>query len=136
MSNRRYAARTKVNESKSRAEIEGELLKHKCDRIAVMTAASAVDFAWTKSGRAYRMGITLPSDNAQERRRRMRTLALYIRGRLNAVEDGIKSFEAEFMPEVVLGDGRTLGEHAHVQLAELEADEALPTRLQLPQGRA
>jgi hypothetical protein len=112
MSNRRYAERTKVNESKSRGEIGDELLKHKCDR------------------------ITLPIDNAQERRRRMRTLALYIKGRLNAVEDGIKSFEAEFMPEVVLGDGRTLGEHAHVQLAELEADEALPTRLQLPQGRA
>lgn len=137
---RRYAERTKVPESKSRREIEDELHKHRCDKVAVMTESHGFYVAWVKGGRSYRMGIELPpagsAENDRERRRRLRTLNLYVKGRLNAVEDGIKSFEAEFMPEVILDDGRTLGEHAYEQLGRIESAGRMPAQLMLPGGSA
>ncbi len=129
---RRYAERTKVTEQSSRAHIEAELARHQCERVAVMTEATGVCFAWTKGTRSYRMGIMLPVGDAQERRRRLRTLHLYLKARLNAVEDGVVAFEDEFLREVVLIDGRTMGEHAREQFAAIEAAGQMPTRLMLP----
>ncbi len=136
MPSRAYADRTRVPEHRSRADIEQELSKHQCERIAVMTEPEGVWFAFVKDGRAYRMGITLPPGDhpkgSAERRRRMRTLLLYVKARLNAVRDGVKSFDAEFMPERVMHDGRTLAEHAHEQIGRLEQAGHLPARLMLP----
>ena len=133
MINRRYAERTKVPVERSRAEIETLLTKHGCDSTAVFNDQSGVWFAFTHNRRAYRIGITLPPSGKtaddQERRRRMRSLALYIKARLNAVEDGIKSFDAEFMPERMVADGRTTLEHYVEQTADI--DGVMPTRLML-----
>lgn len=136
--NRRYAERTKVPVERSRTEIEAMLSKHGCDSTAVFNDRQGVWFAFTHSKRAYRIGIVMPqagtTGDDQERRRRMRSLALYIKARLNAVEDGIKSFDAEFMPERMVADGRTTLEHYTEQAANLEG--VMPTRLMLTGGKS
>lgn len=129
-----YAKRTKVGERQSRSDIEHELEKHDCERVAVMTEPTGVWFGFQKGQRCYRVGITLPTDNDAERRRKLRTLFLYLKGRLNGVRDGVKSFEAEFMPETVMGDGMTMAEHALPQLKQIEDSGRGPTRLALPGG--
>lgn len=136
MSTRRYAERTRVSESKSRADIEAELRRHDCDQIAVFTEATQVCFGFVKENRMYRFGIELPVAGVaganQERRRLLRTMFLYIKGRLNAVEDGLKTFEDEFLPNAVLADGHTVIEHAREQYAAITAGGDRPTRLLLP----
>lgn len=47
-----------------------------------------------------------------ECRRRWRALALCIRAKLEAVETGITTAETEFMPHVVMPDGRSFADHA------------------------
>lgn len=131
-----YAKRTKVSEERSRSEIEAELRKHDCSRIGVITEPELACFCFARYSRTYQVSITLPkhevAGGAAERRRRMRTLLLYIKGRLNAVRDGVKTFEQEFLPEAVLADGRTVAEHAAEQLTAIEGSGGLPNRLMLP----
>ena len=136
--NRAYADRTRVSERQTRSDIESELSKHDCEKIGVMIDPTNVCFAFMKKGRCYRIDIDLPtagthSDNS-ERRRRMRTLFLYIKGRLNAVRDGIKTFEQEFLVETVVGDGQTIGSHATRQIEHVESQGSMPTTLLLTGG--
>ncbi len=131
---RAYAENTRVPESKSRSEIEDMLRRHGCDRIGIVTEATGVWFAFTNEGRSYRMGIELPIEgspkDAQARRQKLRVLGLYIKARLHAVRDGIKNFEQEFMPEVVMQGGQTMLECYVQQLPELQG--RMPSQLMLP----
>jgi hypothetical protein len=56
---------------------------------------------------------------AAESRRRWRSLVLVIKAKLTAVEDGISTIEREFLADVLLADGTTLGEWAAPQLAHV-----------------
>jgi len=127
MSNR-YAERTRVTAAKSRADIEAELSKHDCDKIAVMSSATEIVFAFIKDAIQYKTGIDFPADDAREKKRRLRTLFAYIKARLNAVEDGLVTFEQEFVGEVVTANGHTIREQA---LEQVQSSANLPTVLML-----
>lgn len=63
----------------------------------------------------------------QEERRRWRALLLVIKAKLEAIESGISTLEREFLADVVLPDGRSLGEVLVPQIAALQGGH-----LQLP----
>lgn len=131
----RYASKTVVGEDRSRAEIEKLLMRFGADQFAYATdegqQAAAIQFRYR--GLVVRMTLALPSPDdpritetprgrrrspcilrteyERERRRRWRALALAIKAKLVAVEEGITTFEIEWLPYVLWGDGRTTAEH-------------------------
>lgn len=65
----------------------------------------------------------------QECRARWRALALVIKAKLEAVESGITTFEAEFLAHIMLPDGGTFGEWAAKQLAQVYESGSMPPML-------
>jgi len=65
-----------------------------------------------------------------EHRRLWRALLLVIKSKIAAVEDGISSFELEFLPWVVMKGGKTIGEHV---IPKIEAAVSQGKQLQLPE---
>jgi hypothetical protein len=66
----------------------------------------------------------------QATRQRWRALALVIKAKLEVVESGISIFEDEFMANIVLPGGDTVGDFRRLQIAEAyrigKAPDVLP----------
>jgi hypothetical protein len=62
-------------------------------------------------------------------RQRWRALALVIKAKLEAVESGISEFESEFMANIVLPDGKSVGEWMRPQIAEAYRIGEMPSML-------
>ena len=97
-------------------------------------------FATTASGKKrtqrHRNTLDDPMMKAYERvvRQRWRALLLIVRAKLEAILCGITTFDDEFLANIVIADGRTLGEWVAPQLeAACAGDGEL---LRLPQGPA
>jgi hypothetical protein len=129
-----YASNTNVSEDRSRQEIERLLMKYGADEFGYLTRREQAMIGFVYRGLRFEMSIPLPNredkqfcqtptrgtrrtetaamkEYQQEVRRRWRSLCLAVKAKLVAVEDGVMQFEAEFMPYLVLGDGRTMHEH-------------------------
>jgi hypothetical protein len=150
-----YAERTTVAPEKSRAEIERTLSRF--GATAFMYGwngdAAVIQFKMqeTFGYRQVRFVLPMPqleefrldrrsylrSESAkqqaweQEVRRRWRSLALSIKAKLDAVETGLFTFDQEFMPFIVLPDGRTTGEWLVPQLDEAYTSGEMPTEMRL-----
>jgi hypothetical protein len=125
----RYASRTRVPATKSRAEIESVVLRYKADQFG-----SALDDERGRAMVQFRMRswlvrfiLPLPKQNSeQDHRQRWRALLICIKAKLEAVESGITSFEEEFLPHIVTPRGDTFGEWAVPQLREMQKSGQLP----------
>lgn len=132
-----YAKETTVSPEKSKAEIEGLLRRYGADSFVSgwdqLTGREIVQFRC--HDRFIRFVLGLPQKDEprftnrprrgygrrteaqalaaweQEIRRRWRALALVIKAKLEAVQSGITTFESEFMPHIVMPDGKTVAEH-------------------------
>lgn len=126
-----YAAETEVSVERTRAEIERMLERFGATAQAVMQEQaravvvfeardlrirfnlplpSTVDAATTETGRV-RSANAVAAKLVQMRRSRWRALMLVIKAKIEAVESEIETFEESFLSHVVMGDGRTVGEH-------------------------
>jgi len=139
----RYAETTKVSSAKSRDEIERTLTRYGADQFMygwqddaaligfrkdgkhikfVLPLPSRVDTAFTTYKRGYQTLERTPDAAAnlyeQAIRQRWRALALVIKAKLEAVEAGISIFEDEFMANIVLPDGLTVGEWMRPQIEQ------------------
>jgi hypothetical protein len=65
----------------------------------------------------------------QEERRRWRCLALVIKAKLEAVESGIATIESEFMAQILLPNGQTVGEAMMPQIDTAYRDGKMPPLL-------
>jgi hypothetical protein len=146
-----YAAGTTVAAERSRLELEKLLRRFGADQfgygwqdtrevimfrihdravrmeLPVPDKASAA-FRLTAAGRRRTDTATLQAYEA-EIRRRWRSLVLIVRAKLTAVTDGISTVEREFLADVVLPDGSTIGEWAGPQLEQLYAGDGHPALL-------
>lgn len=130
----RYAEGTEVSAERSQAEIQTILRRYRATGYGVMhdeeRGFAAIGFRI--DGRAVRFSLPLPTwtdaeferdgrkhiRTESERRRacdqahrqRWRALALCIKAKMETVASGIVSFEQEWMPHLVLPNGKTLGE--------------------------
>lgn len=139
----KYAHRTKVPTSRSREEIERTLKRYGAqqfvagwDTEAYHAVIGFTVLADDGAPRQVRLRLPLPSpkfgSTAQcdaEERRRWRALVLVIKAKLEAVDSGISTVEHEFMADVVLPNGKTLGEWIGPQLAQAYGNGKMPKLL-------
>lgn len=155
-----FASGTKVTEEKSRQEIERMLAKIGATRFGVLTdyENKCATMGFTFKRIQVQMQIPLPSPderrfkvtpsgrwsvNAEQQRlnfeaevrRRWRCLALALKAKLVAVEDGITTFEREFLPYMVTATGQTIADRLEpvIKLA-METGGVIPAQLALPSG--
>lgn len=147
----RYAAKTDVSSAKSKAEIESTVERYGASQFLSgwdLDGRAVVGF--TMEGRQVRFVLQLPDRNSNEFtrssrgprsadiaathweqacRQRWRALALVIKAKLEAVESGIAIFEDEFMANIVLPNGRLVGEEIRPAIASAYATGEMPPLL-------
>ncbi len=134
----KYAQNTNVSSELSRLEIEKVLIRYGAENFAYATSAGKALICFTMSGRQVKFILPLPlkeafnktptgrdrSENSkieaweQACRQSWRALKLVIQAKLEAVECGISVFEDEFMANIVLPGGDTVGEFMRPQIEE------------------
>lgn len=149
----RYADRTDVTADRSRSELERLLIAHgatgfvygwdetasetrimfrMADRMIRLSIPrvdpDSAEFTRTPTGRKRTRAAAADTARAEERRR-WRSLLLATKARLVAVADGIETLEAAFLADVVLPDGRTVGEWLAPQLDTAYATRQMPALL-------
>ncbi len=132
---RRYAQGTKVPVAKTKVEIDTLLARHGATQRAIATdehrGINAVMFtlAVGKSRRQVRMELAhSPNSEAQERRA-WRVLHMLLKMKLELINNGESTVDAEFLPNVVLPDGRTVLNAFGQQLDQMYRDGAMPPLL-------
>jgi len=147
-----YAATTSVSTEASRSEIERTLERYKADAFAYSRDGAKSQIAFRMGGRYYRFVLILPepterrfthhsrgmrTDEAARKeweqacRQKWRALALVIKAKLEAVDAGISTVEAEFMAATVLPEGQTVGEWMAPQIDEAYSLGHMPKTLML-----
>lgn len=146
-----YARNTKVSVSNSQGEIQSALRRYGVDSFGTMekTGSAAILFEIGRLG--VRIEVPIPqrdekqftetatgrecSESAafakyeQAVRQRWRSLLLAIKAKLEAVDSGISTIQQEFMPFVVMPDGRVFGDHVLPQLEEIASTGKMPKLL-------
>lgn len=127
-SDMRYARRTEVPASRSRQEVENLVTRYGADQFG-----SALDHEGGRAMIQFRIAtwlvrfvLPLKDCTQQQERQRWRALVLVVKAKLEAVEDGITTFEEEFLPHIVTPGGQTFGEWAVPQIRELKKGGQLP----------
>lgn len=159
-----YAQETSVSVEKTRAEIEATLARYGAVKFAYMTAETSAVIMFVAHGKGVRFQLPLPPrddihftirefrrmgklvskqprtpDEAyraweQACRSLWRSLFLCVKAKLEAVNAGITSFEAEFLAHIITPNGRTLGENVIPQLEEMTRAGRMPQlMLEAPQ---
>jgi len=144
-----YAKNTNVSSELSRLEIEKILIKYGADNFAYATTNGMSMIGFTMYDRQVRFVLPLPSKDEfiktptgrirtsnsqyeaweQACRQRWRALKLVIQAKLEAVECGISVFEDEFMANIVLPGGQTVGDFMKPQIDAAYKTGALPQLL-------
>lgn len=151
----RYAAKTEVSSTKSREEIERTLTRYGADQFMYGWQDQAAVVAFRMNDRRVRFILPLPArdekrfthfkragywtqrtsqdainkEYEQAIRQRWRALALVIKAKLEAVEGGISEFEDEFLANILLPTGETVGEWIRPQVADSYLTGKMPPML-------
>lgn len=133
-----YASKTKVPVDRSRMEIESTLKRYGASQfISGWDGVSAV-IGCTVRGRMIRFTLPLPPAKGmseqrreQETRRLWRALVLVLKAKLEAVNSGIATFDHEFLPYIVMPDGKTVSWHVLPSVVEAYKSGKMPADLPL-----
>jgi len=144
-----YAKNTNVSSELSRIEIERTLIKYGANNFAyaisgdtamigftmndrqvkfVLPLPDKKEFAYTPTGRE-RTESSMLTEWEQACRQRWRALKLVIQAKLEAVECGISVFEDEFMANIVLPGGGTVGDFMRPQINQAYISGRVPAML-------
>ena len=152
-----YAADTTVSAEKSRAEIERTLQRYGATSFSYGWEGEHAAVMFAMNDRRVRFVLRMPSRDDREYthtptrgnkrtesqayeswekacRQRWRALALVVKAKLEAVDAGISEFEDEFMAQIVLPDGGTVGDFMRPQIEEAYVSNTMPSMLQLGPG--
>ena len=144
-----YAQDTTVAVERSRAEIERILTRYGATSFAYMTNERSAVICFVAKGKMVKFLLPLPDRNdrrfwftptrknrrnereahrewEQACRSKWRALCLCIKAKLEAVESGITTFEAEFLAHFVIPGGGTFGEWAIPQIDEASRTGKMP----------
>lgn len=131
---RRFAQDTAVPVGQSQSEVKDRLRKAGADQIAIFESAEKTAIAFRLEARMYRVTLPVPAgakDQSQEERRAWRLLLLLIKAKLEAVREGATTIEREFLADLLLHDGSTVGEWAREELAIAYERGVMPNHLML-----
>lgn len=135
---RLYAEGTSVPVSRSQQEIIAILKRYDADGFSFGEDHGFGVVAFRARGRMVRFILPLTvdtriyrTDNQQagEVRRRWRALTMAIKSKLEVVESGIATFEDEFLANLMLPNGETVGEYLAPQLSQAYANNEMPALL-------
>ena len=135
----KYASTTSVSTDTSRNEIEKTLKRYGAKSFAYATQEDKALIMFEYNGKRIRFILGLPNINdkrfthtpsrgtlcskesqiqehEQACRQKWRALLLVIKAKLEAVESGISIFEEEFMANIMLPNGQTVGEYVLPQV--------------------
>lgn len=151
----KYAEGTEVTVEKSRAELEALLMKHGAKEFALYRNEEFMRVQFRMADRLVRHDVRAPvrksyelvpgsswkkraeSDVTRlvdaEHRRRWRVCVLIIKAKLEIVASGESTFEREFLADIMLADGSTVGEVAIPRIAQSYQSGEMP-RLLLGSG--
>lgn len=130
-----YATQTTVPVEKSKAEIEKLAMKYGASGFSTAWKEKQARVEFLIGGRHVRIEICLPDKNEERfsttdtgRKRRnaeatyraweqecrsiWRALKAIVHAKFEAVECGVSTYDQEFMANIMLPDGKTVGEHA------------------------
>ncbi|OBK22510.1 hypothetical protein [Mycobacterium asiaticum] len=147
----KYAASTDVSSDKSRAEIERTLARYGARQfmygwdensaivgfvinnrqvrfILPLPDRADPEFTRTPTGRA-RAANQVREAYEQAVRQRWRALALVIKAKLEAVDSGIVTFDAEFLAHIVLPNNRTVGDEIGPSVRQAYETNQMPELL-------
>lgn len=149
----KYAQNTDVSSDKSKAEIEKTLKRYGADGFMYGWQESKAMVAFNMSGKHIKFILPMPdrnseeftmteqgrerAENAQEKtyeqatRQRWRALALVIKAKLEAVESGISEFQSEFLANIVLPDGSSVGDFMIPQVENAYKNGKMPKLLEM-----
>ena len=148
----KYATDTSVSSEQSRMEIERTLKKYGASRFAYATMDERAMIGFVMDGRQIRFMLPLPDPQSREFthtptrgerrsaenaareweqacRQRWRALGLVIKAKLEACECGISVFEDEFMANIVLPGGQTVGDWMRPQIEQAYSTGKMPPML-------
>jgi hypothetical protein len=141
-----YASKTEVPVTRSRDEIERTLTRFGAGKFAYfndppqvaiafeikglrvmmrMTLPDRKNFEYGPTGR-YRSEATIEKEWEQACRQRWRTLAAAIKAKLAMVDDGISTVEREFLADVMLPTGQTIGDTLAPEIRAVVESGQLP----------
>jgi hypothetical protein len=150
MRSRAYAEGTTVPVEKTRAEIERLLTRHGANQLGLVTDTERglAVVLFTIEGRQVRLRVPLPqlADFArdghrivpketqarrweQANRERWRAVLLVCKAKLELVELGLSSVEREFLADIALPNGQTVGDLIRPQLEEAYGTGRMPPLL-------
>lgn len=147
-----YAADTSVSVEKSRAEIERTLQRWGAEQFMYGWNADQAVVGFVMRGRQLKFLLSMPDNNAiefthtpgrktrrtdakayeaweQACRQRWRALNLVIKAKLEAVEAGIATFDNEFLAQLVLPNGQTVGDAVTPRLIDGIENNEMPALL-------
>jgi hypothetical protein len=148
-----YAANTEVSAERSRSEIERTLTRWGAKQFMYGWSGDAAVVGFVLRNRQIRFVVTMPDRDSKEfrfsnhtppRRRtakgaqqayeqacrqRWRALNLVIKAKLEAVESGIATFDNEFLAQMVLPNGQTVGEYVTPELTRSIESHQMPELL-------
>lgn len=127
---RRYAEDTKVPVERSRAELEQLILRHGASQITLgVDTDQGLALVQFRIGERYvRMRFEV-SKKPQEARRKWRQMLLITKAKLELVADGGSTIEREFLADVMLPNGTTVGEALAPQLVGAYKNGKMPPLL-------
>lgn len=149
-----YAKETSVSVANSQAEIERILMRYGAAGFMrgwdqqkaylafqfkgrqvkfVVPMPNHADFKYTETGRTRKSEASVTEAWEQGCRQRWRALKLVIQAKLEAVETGISTFEDEFMANILLPNGETVGDWAKPQIEHAYLTGEMPPLL--PSGK-
>lgn len=152
MPTNQYAERTEVPVERSKGEIERILTKYGADQFMYGWAGDLAVIGFRLEGRMVRLYVPLPPKDAPEFRttatgryrasqdavqnaweqavrQRWRAVALIIKAKLEAITAGITTIDQEFLANMLLPDGRTVGEWAAPQIEQVYRTGQMPQLL-------
>jgi len=147
----KYAENTQVPIERSKAEVEKILVRYGATEFVYGTSTNKAMIMFKANNRLVRLVVPMPDQYAeeflktetgrkrtqdaaereykQEIRRRWRALCLSIKGKLEAVESGIMTFEEEFLANIVLPNDTTVAEFIIPQIQEVYDGGNMPKML-------
>ena len=128
---RRYAEGTKVSVSRTKVAIDELLERHGAhQRILGTDDIRGINLvAFTLGGRQVRFELPHCRDDPREQRRVWRALLLVIKAKLELVAGGDSTVDNEFLPNIVLPNGQTVGSVIGAHIDQAYATGSMPPLL-------
>jgi len=128
----RYAKNTSVPIARSKQKIEELLVSYGIEESFWGRSPRGDGVGWKYKGKVYKKNVPMPSKDdktekqyEQEMRQRWRILYMTLKMKFEEIEAGVESFEDQFLAQLCLSDGSTVGDFMRLpeNVAQLEKTE-------------